>query len=285
MSETNLKELYYETRNALREHGIHNADIEAREFIKYVIDIADIDIIIRSDQPVYSEKVKQLREGLQRRLQGEPVSRIFGEREFWSLPFKVTPDVLDPRPDTETIVDAAIRHFIGNPPEQVLDLGTGSGCLIVSLMTEWPLSHGHAVDISGKALLVASENARTHGVDDRITFVTSDWGESVNGYFDLIVSNPPYISNREIANLPPEVKNYDPILALEGGEDGLDCYRKIILAVKKLLKLNGICLLEVGYDQAEKVSRLVEDSGLFVRGVHPDMAGIPRVVEISFGEK
>ena len=122
-------------------------------------------------------------------------------------------------------------------------------------------------------------------MDGRIKFVQSSWGESVKGKYDVIVSNPPYITNQEMTNLPPEVKNYDPILALCGGDDGLDCYRVIVTEIKKLLKKGGAAFLEVGFSQADGVARLVEDSGLFVNAVHPDMAGIPRVVEISFGEK
>ncbi len=286
MSEITLQNLYFEIRNTLRDADItDNPDIEARAFIRHNINIADIDLIIRSDQPVDGNKVDDVRDGLRRRLQGEPISRIFGEREFWGLPFKVTPDVLDPRPDTETIIEVAIRRFVGDPPATVLDLGTGSGCLIISLLSEWPLARGIGVDICEKALAVAQENARNNGIEERLKLGKSNWGEIIKGRYDLIVSNPPYISNQEIPNLSVSVKNYDPILALDGGDDGLDCYRHLITETKRLLKPGGICLFEVGHSQAEDVSRLVEDSGLSVKDVHADMAGIPRVVEISFGEK
>lgn len=280
-----LRNVYLKTRDQLRSSGVDNPDFVARDLIKRAVDVADIDIILVSEQEVYAGKVQEINECLKRHISGEPVSRIFGEREFWGLPFRVTPDVLDPRPDTETIVDVALKQFIGRPPERILDLGTGTGCLIVSLLTEWPLADGVATDVSEKALAVAKENAKKHNVDKRLKLLESDWFESVKGKFDVIVSNPPYISNQEIPNLPVAVKEYDPILALDGGNDGLDCYRKIISGLKTHLKDDGICFLEIGYSQAEDVTRLVEDSGLFVKEVHPDMAGIPRVVEISFGEK
>ncbi len=280
-----LKDLYFETRKTLQDGGVDNVDNIARDFIKHNIDVADIDIIISSEREILSSTVKDVQEGLKRRLDGEPVSRIFGENEFWGIPFKVTPDVLDPRVDTEIIVDAAIKKFIGDPPEAVLDLGTGSGCLIISLLTEWPKAQGVGVDVCKKALAVAGENARINKIEKRLKLVQSNWGDSVKGKFDVIVSNPPYIANHEMPNLPKEVKNYDPILALSGGEDGLNCYRLIIKEIKNLLKRDGVCFFEVGFSQADDVTRLVEDSGLSVDAIHPDTAGIPRVVEISFGEK
>ena len=280
-----LKELYFDLRNSLKEHSVQAPDITARELIKNTIDVADIDMIIRSEKVVAKSTQQKINSYMERHIKGEPTSRIFGEREFWGLPFKITPDVLDPRADTETIIEAAIRAFVGDPPLSVLDLGTGSGCIIISLLTEWQRTKGVGVDVSAKALEVASLNAQMHKVDNRLTLVESNWCENLNGKYDLIVSNPPYISNQEITNLPTNVKNYDPILALEGGEDGLSCYRSILTEIKNLLNPHGKVFLEVGYSQAEDVSRLVEESGLFVIGTHADIAGIPRVVEISFGEK
>ncbi|MCB9988953.1 MAG: peptide chain release factor N(5)-glutamine methyltransferase [Rhodospirillales bacterium] len=285
MSQGTIRELYLELRDKLRQSGIYTADVEAREFIKHAVEVADIDIIVRSDTPIGQAKRNEIDSWLARRLKGEPISRIFGEREFWGLPFKVTPDVLDPRPDTETIIEAALKRFLGDPPETILDMGTGTGCIIISLLTEWPKARGVAVDVCDKALAVANENAKRNGTDKRLKLGKSNWGESIKGKFDLIVSNPPYITNQEWENLDVSVKNFDPILALKGGEDGLDCYRTIVTETKKLLKPDGAAFFEVGFSQADDVVRLVEDSGLCCKGVHADIAGIPRVVEISFGEK
>ncbi len=286
MAETfTLKELYIMTRDGLRAVGIDNADLVARDLLKRTLDVSDIDIVSNAEREIYSGKVNELKESLKRRIGGEPVSRIFGEREFWGIPFKITQDVLDPRPDTETIVDAALRRFAGDSPATILDLGTGSGCIVIALLKEWQRSYGVASDISEKVLAVARENAERAEIGKRLEFIRADWGDIINEQFDLIVSNPPYISNPEIPNLPPEVKNYDPILALDGGNDGLDCYRIIVREIKRLLKPGGCALLEIGFSQGEQVTRLVEDSGLSVMALHPDIAGIPRVVEISFGEK
>jgi len=273
------------TRDGLRAVGIDNADLVARDLLKRTLDVSDIDIVSNAEREIYSGKVNELKESLKRRIGGEPVSRIFGEREFWGIPFKITQDVLDPRPDTETIVDAALRRFAGDSPATILDLGTGSGCIVIALLKEWQRSYGVASDISEKVLAVARENAERAEIGKRLEFIRADWGDIINEQFDLIVSNPPYISNPEIPNLPPEVKNYDPILALDGGNDGLDCYRIIVREIKRLLKPGGCALLEIGFSQGEQVTRLVEDSGLSVMALHPDIAGIPRVVEISFGEK
>jgi len=280
-----LRDLYVVTRDCLREGGVENPDIVARDLMKRTMEVSDLDIISNERRELYSGKIEELNQCLKRHISGEPVSRIFGEREFWGLPFRITPDVLDPRPDTETIVEIAMKRFTGNAPESVLDLGTGSGCIIISLLSEWPHTRGIANDVCEKALAVAQGNAERAGIDDRLGFVQGSWGDKITDRFDLIVSNPPYISNPEIPNLPSAVKNYDPILALSGGDDGLDCYKIIVTETKRLLKSGGVCLLEVGFSQAEDVSRLVEDSGLSVIDIHPDIAGIPRVVEISSGDK
>ncbi len=280
-----LKDVYFESRTVLEQAGIRNADQEARLFIKHYINVADINIIISSDRPVDIRTFERVRQALERRVKGEPPGRIFGETVFWGLPMTITPDVLEPRQDTETLIDVALKNHVGAPPAMILDLGTGSGCIIIALLHEWRQAQGVATDISENALAVAKRNAGLNGVEARLKFVESDWTKNVSQTFDLVVANPPYIANHEIPNLPENVRNFDPHLALQAGNDGLDCYRLIIPRLKKLLVPGGKALLEIGISQGESVARLVEDSGLFVQGVHPDMAGIPRVVEISFGEK
>ncbi len=283
-----LQNFYQRTRETLKAAGIDSADLEVRLFIKDVLGITDTDILAGPERPVSEKESQKIELMVQRRLKGEPVFRILGEREFWGLPFKVTPDTLDPRPDTETLVEAALKRFKTMPPKMILDLGTGTGCILISLLHEWPESQGFAVDISEKALLVAQENAERHGVADRIRFIQGDWqgdwSAALNDSFDLIVSNPPYIPSGDIPNLESEVKNHDPIQALDGGKDGFQAYEKIISQLSSLLKRGGAVFLEVGFNQGENVARLAADSCLSVEGVHPDLAGIPRVVEISLGE-
>jgi len=280
-----LKVYCRDVRERLKQAGIDNPDLVARVFIKESMGLTDADFITQPQRSLSEEDIIKIESMLARRLEGEPVSRILGEREFWGLPFKVTPDVLDSRPDTETLVEAALKEFSDSPPARILDFGTGTGCILIALLHEWPDSSGVAVDISEKALDVARENAKKNGVADRISFIQSNWGEKIEESFDLIVSNPPYIPNQDIPNLDIEVKNHDPILALAGGKDGLDAYRQLFSDIKRLLSPCGKAFAEIGYSQGGDVPRLVKDYGLSVKNVHFDLAGIVRVVEISCGDK
>lgn len=285
MPDISLKKIYDELRNELAVAGIVDNDFIVRQLIKSKIDISDISIAINLNAYISQENYTELRSYITRTIAGEPLNRILGESRFWGLRFKVTPDVLDPRNDTESLVALALKRLSGKPPARILDMGTGTGCLAITLLSEWPGCEAVASDICPKALDIAKHNAKLNHVEDRMTFIKSFWGDSITGKFDLIVSNPPYISESEKANLPESVRNYDPILALAGGNDGLDAYKKIIFDIKRLLYPDGLALLEIGHRQGEDVMRLVEDSGLTCHGVHSDMAGNPRVVEISFGEK
>lgn len=283
-----LSEVYRQIRIALEAGGVHHSDRIARYLVKDAVSgVIDSDFITNPGREITVEQREKLECWTRRALDGEPVSKILGHTEFWGLPYKVTHDVLDPRPDSETVIEAALDFFGAGAPGRILDLGTGSGCLMISLLHEWPQAQGTGVDISEKALAIAQKNAVLNKVDTRAQFLLSDWDESIpNGEsFDLIVANPPYIPSSEIPNLAKNVKNHDPILSLDGGKDGFFCHKKVLSVVKKRLNKHGICLLEIGYDQEKNVTRLVEESSLSVTNVHPDLAGIPRVVEISFGEK
>ncbi len=280
-----LFDLYQHVKRRFRESDVEDADLAARFLIRETCGISDSAFLIGGGAAVDNDLRARLESYAQRHIDGEPISRILNRAAFWDLSFRVTPDVLDPRPETEMIITRALKIMPRDSDIDIADLGTGSGCLIVTLMTLYSRARGWAVDKSPVALAVARDNAVAHGVEDRISFIEGNWLESPDRLFDLIVSNPPYIPNRDIANLDVSVKNYDPILALDGGKDGFDAYRQIIPAIKKHLKQDGTALLEIGIFQAEKIERLVEDSGLCVKSVHVDMSGIPRVVEISFGEK
>ncbi len=284
-----MQKLYQKTRDRLKQAGSDNPGLEARIILRHVLGVSDADFISFPDRAVRAEESETIETMLQRRLAGEPISRILGQREFWGLPFKLTPDVLDPRPDTETLVEVALKRLSSQPPETILDLGTGSGCILIALLSEWKHANGIGVDRSFDALKTARENAVVNDVGDRAFFYCGSWMEALrpnpDQKFGLIVSNPPYITNQAFANLPKEVKNHDPILALDGGENGLQAYKKIFLDLKGLLKDRGTALFEIGYDQQNDVVRLAEDSGLSVRDVHADLAGLPRVVEISSGDK
>lgn len=281
-----VQSLYKEAKDQFEKAGIDTADLDARILMREVFGITDVDFILNSPIQLSEVLNETFAQYVARRIKGEPVSRILGVREFWSLPFKVTTDTLDPRPDTEIMVEAALKAFSdGKQPSRLLDLGTGTGCILISLLHEWPHAQGVGVDISEGALRVAAENAALNKVDDRVDFICADWGEGITDKFDVILSNPPYIPSDDIANLENDVKNHDPIHALDGGEDGLDCYKVIVMKIKSLLNTDGRAFLEIGYQQASDLTRIVEEYGLCVETIHPDLGGIPRIVEISFGEK
>jgi release factor glutamine methyltransferase len=218
-----------------------------------------------------------------RRLAGEPVSRIIGIREFYGRSFRIDASTLDPRPDTETLVEAALGLVDREAPLDILDLGTGSGCILVTLLAELPRASGAGVDVSLPALERAQANAQVHGIGDRARFIAGDWLEAVEGSFDLVVANPPYLSAADMAALSPEVRDHDPRAALDGGPDGLSAYRRIVPGLRKALRPGGFALFEVGPDQAEAVSRLLAEAGLDMgEGQHlwRDLAGRTRVVGV-----
>jgi release factor glutamine methyltransferase len=212
----------------------------------------------------------------------EPVSRILGEKEFWSLSLRVTPDVLVPRPETETLVEAALDQIdrLGARAEKlkILDIGTGTGALLLALLSELPQAFGVATDISGPAIAVARGNAERHKLAGRCVHVICNVADAIGGRFDLIVSNPPYIARAAIAALDPEVRDFDPKLALDGGADGLDTYRAIAIATPGLLRPGGRLIVELGIGQDASVRALTASAGLQLETVKADLAGIPRAL-------
>lgn len=231
---------------------------------------------LRDFTPALSARFEDL---LSRRRAGEPVSKILGARDFWKYRFTVTADVLDPRPETEILVAEALSH----PFQTVLDLGTGSGAILLSLLAERPGAEGVGVDLSPAALAVAEQNARAMGLDGRARLIRSDWFDAVGGCFDLIVSNPPYIARDEMAGLSPEVRLFDPEMALTDGADGLGCYRIIAMGAPAHLVPGGWLVLEIGYRQGDAVATILRDAGLTEVAILPDLDGRDRVVRARRG--
>ena len=217
-------------------------------------------------------------EFIRRRAAREPFAYIVGRREFWSLDFEVNPAVLIPRPDSETLVEAALKEFAARPPARIIDLGTGSGCLLISLLHEWQEATGVAVDISMEALEVARRNAVRLSTSGRMRFDCRDFALTGDERFDLVVSNPPYIADAVIESLEPDVRDHEPRLALSGGKDGLEAYRRIAAALPALLSAGGRVMLEIGYDQAAGVTRVLENQGLRGIRIVKDLGGNDRVV-------
>lgn len=216
---------------------------------------------------------------IDRRTAREPLAHITGTRGFWSLDLKVTSDVLDPRPDTETLIEAVLKHTADKQaPLRLLDIGTGSGAIALTLLTELPNATAHATDISPKALAIAKTNATKNKLADRITFVETSWATGIEGSFDIIVSNPPYIESAVIQTLDEEVKAHEPHLALDGGTDGLDAYRAILQQLNQVARADTLVAFEIGYDKSESVLALCERAGLEHLKLAQDLGGQNRTI-------
>jgi release factor glutamine methyltransferase len=259
----------------LQAAGCQTAKLDARLLVEAASGLSRADMIARPDTVLGPAQMERLEEMLARREAGEPVSRILGQREFYGRTFKVTPDVLDPRPDTETLVDAALAVLGKTARPRILDIGTGSGAIIVTLLAEVAYAAGVATDLSPAALAVAGHNATVNGVDGRLELVETVWARGVGGQFDLIVSNPPYIPQDSIAGLDREVREHDPHLALAGGADGFDAYRALLPEAASLLGPCGHIVLEFGAGQHEDVVRIARAHGLALvdGGLVRDLAG------------
>ena len=260
--------------HSLRAAGIDSAARDARALVAHALGVAANRIVLLGSDPIDLKAQERLAGYLERRLRHEPVSKITGWRQFWGRDFRISKAVLDPRPETETVIVEALKH----PAATVLDLGTGSGILAVTLMAEWPKAQALATDISPAALAVAGKNAARYDIGDRLSFAQSNWFDGVQGEFDLIVANPPYIAMEEMAGLDRDVRDFDPHIALTPGGDGLDPYRLIAAAVGRHLSPYGRLIVEIGHQQAEDVLQIFQDAGLSSLCCHPDLAGRDRVI-------
>jgi release factor glutamine methyltransferase len=268
---------------AVRLAGISEAPrLEARVLLAHALGVHR-DELIRDPVRRIDDAAYQVLLG--RRVAREPLALIIGRREFWSLDFRVSSATLIPRPDSETLVEAAVGAFSGRPPPRaILDLGTGTGCLLLALLTEFPNAFGIGLDRGWAAAALAAENARQLGLTAKSAFVAGDWTAPLAGRFDLIVSNPPYIRSGDIPNLMPEVAAYEPGSALDGGADGYDAYRTIIAQLPVYLAPDGVAVLELGHGQATYVRELARDRGLWA-SLRLDLAEIPRAIVLTWPDR
>lgn len=280
-----LRDWLAEAERRIAEAGIESARLDAQILVAAVLGVEPGALRFAEDRPVGSREGQRIENFLRRRAKTrEPVSRILGQREFWSLTFRITPAVLDPRPDSETLIEGALACFPDRAaPLAVLDLGAGSGCLLLAALSEFPNAVGLGVDASEKALTVAAENAERLGLASRAQFERGDWVRDLGASFDLILCNPPYIAEGERAVLAPEVVRHDPPAALFAGEDGLDAYRAILPNLAHVLAPEGRALFEIGATQAATVSKLAQDAGLAVLEIRRDIAGRDRCVVLAAG--
>lgn len=263
----------------LKEAGVGEARLDARLLVAHATENETATIFGFPERPIENQQVLLLEASLRRRIAREPMAYILKTREFWSLPFIVSSDTLVPRPDSETLIEAVLEHI----PEtrrnlSILDLGTGSGCLLLSLLSKFSNAIGIGVDASEAALDIAKQNAAALGLEERATFVVSDWTEKVEDQFDIVIANPPYIPSSDIPNLEADVAQYEPLSALDGGANGLDSYRKILRQLPKVLTDDASIFLESGAGQASAVSEMVREIGFQHIETKKDLAGIERCV-------
>lgn len=262
---------------SLKSAGIERPQAEARILLEAATGLGRGQIIAFPERALAAEERVALEAMVARRCAREPVARILGRREFWSLRFEVGPETLDPRPDSETLVSAVLDRIPERTARlELLDLGTGTGCLLLALLSELPNAQGIGVDISAAAVATARRNAERLGLDARARFGTGDWAGDIATEFDVIVTNPPYIESAAIDGLAPEVARHDPRAALDGGADGLAAYRALLPQAARCLKPHGLLALEIGVGQGPAVRALAADAGLADLGSAQDLAGIER---------
>lgn len=267
----------------LKSASIDSPELDARMLVAAVLHLDLTGLIASANRPLSADEAGRLEQLVHRRMAGEPVARILGTREFWGLPFHLSPATLVPRPDTETVVELALEIMLAtadrNWPWRIADIGTGSGAILLALLHELPGTFGLGTDISVAALQRACGNAGELGLGSRAGFVACNYGAALTGPFDLMISNPPYVRSAEIAGLAPEVRDHDPLPALDGGADGLDAYRVLIPQAAQLLAPGGALVLEIGQGQGEDIRRLLTAAGFI--GEHrgkADLAGVTRAV-------
>ena len=282
--------------SALRAAGVDNPALDARLLIAHALGIERAQLLSQPDRLLTNDEMRAVEDLIARRARREPVSRILGMREFWGLPFALNEATLDPRPESETVVETAIRNQMSDARKnnssdirhltsdfRILDLGTGTGCLLLALLHELPDATGLGVDCAPRAVEQARENAIRLGLGTRAEFKIGNWAEGIDEPFDLVVSNPPYIVRGEIPALMPEVREYDPARSLDGGADGLDAYRLLIPQLPSLLKPGGIAVFEIGIGQGDAVRALFEKSGFRDIETRCDLGGIERCLIAANG--
>ncbi len=267
------------TSAALAAAGIDEPRRQSRRLLAAALDLSAAEIFAHPERSLCAADQSRIDVMLARMVAREPLSRIIGKREFWGLEFALSPDTLDPRPDSETLVETVLAYLPDRAaPYRFLDLGAGTGCLLLALLSEYRQAFGVGIDRAPGAAVTARRNAVTLGLAERAGFAVGDWGTALAGGFDAIVANPPYIPSAEINLLPPEVREHDPRRALDGGTDGLSAYRAIAADLPHLLRAGGFFAAEIGVGQAGPIAAILSWAGLRADGVRRDLAGIARVV-------
>jgi release factor glutamine methyltransferase len=265
--------------STLAKAGIDEPRRCARALLAAALDLSAAEIFAHPERKLIPAQQARIAAMLDRMLAHEPLSRIVGRREFWGLEFRLSADTLDPRPESETVVDSVLARLPDRDRAyRFLDLGTGTGILLLALLSEYKAASGVGVDVAPGAAVTARDNAARLGIGARAHFIAGSWAAALTGRFDAVIANPPYIERAALDALPPEVRLYDPIRALDGGDDGLAAYRAITADLRRLLSPGGLFVTEIGQGQASAVAEILTRHGLQVDGTASDLAGIERVV-------
>jgi release factor glutamine methyltransferase len=278
-----IAQLILDAASVLRKSGVPESRLDAGALLAHVLQCDRTFIISHADDLISESLIDEFQGLVNRRSQGEPLQYITGHQEFFGLDFEVSDAVLIPRPETELLVETAIellRNIDG--PALICDVGTGSGCVAISLLHQVELARAMAIDVSEQALEVAKKNARKHNIIDRMSFVLSDCLEAIvsGSLFDLVVSNPPYVAEAAMAGLQREVREFEPRISLTPGGDGLSLIKRLIATTPQVLKPGGYLLLEIGFDQQERVKQMIDPKTWRLLDVHKDLQGIPRTVAL-----
>lgn len=280
--EITIATLRHQMARQFRDAGLDSPDLDARILVGHALALDHAALASQSERRLSEDAVEAIAALARRRLGREPVARIVGEKEFWGLRLKLDTATLVPRPETETVVEAALAAIgDGARAWRIADLGTGSGALLLALLHERPAAYGVGTDVSTAALTCARTNAAALGLAGRSAFTAGDFGMALTGNFDLVVANPPYVARGDIAGLPPEVARFDPTLALDGGSDGLDAYRAILGDVRRLLAPTATLVLELGAAQLDAVAAIATEGGLTAGPYRCDLAGVPRALAVT----
>jgi release factor glutamine methyltransferase len=273
-----LSELQKKITKILAEGGIETNSLDARIILREIFNFDEKELILNSDLILSESKISKVQKIITRRLNFEPVSKIFGKRDFYNSTFSISDDVLDPRPETENIVEIANNFILEKGYESFIDLGTGSGCIILSILKENKNLTAVGVDISIDAINIAKKNSKDMNLEKRSSFLVSNWLSSIYNSYDLIISNPPYIPSDEIITLSKTVKNFDPLISLDGGQDGLKCYKEIAEDINRVINKNGRVILEIGYNQAHDVIKIFESKEFKLLKIYNDINGLNRIL-------
>ena len=274
-----ILELFNNSVKLLDDVGIKTSKLDIKILLAHLLNIDSKELILHFNEDAKQEFINNFNKLLSRRINREPIANILNKKLFWDYSFFVDQNVLTPRNDSETLIEAVLSHYKNKDQElKILDLGTGSGCLILTLLKIYKNANGIGIDINEKSLQIAKKNAKLLEIDDRISFIKNNWNDNINDKFDIIISNPPDIPTKEINALEPEVNKFNPLLALDGGNDGLDCYKYLSKSLQKNIKNSTKIFLEIGKGQENDINDIFSANNYKLLNMYKDLSGVNRVL-------